>query len=110
MFPYPVYAFSRLVAEIGRIEIPAQEKHKDNVLAVGGFEVGDLDGLFLAALVDVGEIAGGFCFDEYRQVGQFGLLRLNHCVDGDLHGFRFCLGRLYENIHAGNRTYRAPSD
>src|SRR5579864_5052406 len=43
VFPDPVYAFSRLVAEIGSIKIAAQEKHELHVIAVSGFEVGDLD-------------------------------------------------------------------
>ena len=40
MLPYPVYALGCFVAKICRIEVPAQKKHKDNILAVRRFEVG----------------------------------------------------------------------
>ena len=32
VLPYPVYPFCCFVPKIGRIEVPAEKKHKDNVL------------------------------------------------------------------------------
>ena len=89
MLPYPVYPLRCFVPKIGRVEISAEEKYKHNVIAVRGFEVVDFDGFFFAALVDVGEVASGFCFDEYRQMRQLGILGLDHRVDRNLHGLGF---------------------
>jgi hypothetical protein len=68
MLPNPVYAFGCFVTEIGGVKISAQKKHEDDIVSVGRLEVVDLDGFFLAAFVDVGEVASRFRFDEYRQM------------------------------------------
>lgn len=57
MFPDPVYAFRCFVPKIGGPKISAEEKHKDDVLSVGRFELLDYGGFFLASLIHVREIA-----------------------------------------------------
>jgi len=64
MLPYPVDSFRGLVAEIGGVEVSAEEQDEDDAVSVGRQEIVHLFCLLFAALVRVGEIAGGFRFDE----------------------------------------------
>src|SRR2546423_3859355 len=95
---YPVDALGGFVPEVRRIEIAAEEKHKDHVGPVGSFELIHLRRLFLAAFVDVCEIAGGLRFNQDGQMWKFYALRLNHNVDGDLHTFCIRPRWLHENV------------
>ena len=106
MLPDPVYPFGGFVPKIGRIEISAQKKHEDNVLAVGRFQVVDFDRFFLPSLIDVGEVTSGFRFDEYWQMGQFRFLGLDYRVDGNLDGLGFGLGGLHKDIEPEGKRAR----
>src|ERR1700682_124732 len=106
MLPYPVYPFGRFVPKISRIEISAQKKYKDNVPAVRRFQVVDFDRFFLPSLIDVGEVASGFRFEEYWQMRQFRFLGLDYGVDGNLDGLGFGLGGLHEDIKPEGKRAR----
>src|SRR6267154_671866 len=100
VLPNPVYTFGGFVPEIGRVEIPAEKQHKNHLVSEGCLQLVDLRRLFLAALIDVGEVAGGFSFNQNRQLRRLGALGLDHGVDGDLNGLGVRAGRFYENIQA----------
>src|SRR5208337_4050683 len=59
VLPDPVYTLRGFVAQISGVKVATKEKDKNHVLAISGFQLGDLDGLFLPAFVDVREVACG---------------------------------------------------
>jgi len=76
MFPHPINAFSRLVSKIAAIEVSAQKQDEANLRAIGDTQLTHFGGLFLAALVHVGEVACRFRLDEQGQFagsGPFGM-------------------------------------
>lgn len=91
MFPYPVYALCRLIAEISCIEIATKKKNKNYLVAIGCLELGNLDGLLFTALVHIREVSRRFRFDQHGEVWQFGFLGLNYDVMGILTVFESAL-------------------
>jgi hypothetical protein len=64
VLPYPVDALGRVVAEVSRIKVTAQEKDKFHVRAIFALQLMNLGGFFFAPFVDVGEISRGFGLNE----------------------------------------------
>src|SRR6185437_16328295 len=106
VFPDPVYALRGFVPKIRSVEISAEKKHKENVLAVGGLQLVDFGGLFLTPFIHVREVACGFSFDEYRQLRQFRILPLNDRVDRDFYRLRLGRRRFHQHIHPEGKCAR----
>jgi len=64
MFPDPVDAFCGLVSKITAVEITAQKKIEPDVPPIGAAKLAHLHGLFLPALVRIGEIPGRFRLEK----------------------------------------------
>ena len=84
MFPRPVDALSRLIAEVAAVEIAAEEEVEANIVAVGVAQLSHLGRLLLAPLVDIREVARGLRLQEQGEVARFGSLGHDHGVDGNV--------------------------
>src|SRR5206468_11518877 len=60
MFPNPIHPLGRLVAQVARVKVAAQEEDKTHIFAELSFELDHLFGFFLASLVHVGKVPGRF--------------------------------------------------
>jgi YbbR domain-containing protein len=68
MLPNPVYPLGGFVTEIGGVKISAQKKYEDDIVSTGRLEVVDVDGFFLAASFDVGEVASRLTTSSARSI------------------------------------------
>lgn len=86
MFPYPINTLGRLIAEVSAVKIAAEEKAELHPRAVGVAQLRHFHRLFLAALIGVREVAGGFRLEEERKLFGLHFLRHDDGVDRDVDG------------------------
>ena len=85
MFPNPVDAFKRLVAEVLAVKVAAEKQNELGVPGIRGLvNLPYLRSLFLPPLVDVREITSRLALDQnwYAMASRF--VWLNHHIDRDV--------------------------
>src|SRR5208337_3845488 len=106
MLPDPVYTLCGFVAQISGVKVATEEKEKNHLFAVSGFQLSDFYGLFLPAFVDVCEVTCGFRLDEQGHARKSGAFGLDDRIDRYLDVLRIGLGAFHVDIQAEGERAR----